>query len=556
MPELYFLRPENPRPSMSLSRTFQRISLTILSITLPVTAFGAQSLTTKDNALVSRGDFLRAVIVELGIPVDMKAVPMETYKPLIPQTYKPYVRIAEDYSAMIAFKKNDASLRTSITRGEAAVILMKLRNMKPSGSKLSFSDVKGIEDAAQLAVEQGWMKPVRTSLFGSARTLTGREAKSILAKLTGTPSTETTPSTKANAQSIKVQYKTQKAIELPQNDLLRTVWQLLNKQYLYNTKIDSKEAGYKAAEAIVNSLNDPYTVFMRPADAKSFQEQFQGEISGIGAQVEYVDNALTVVAPITGSPAEKAGVRAGDRIIKVNGETLANLSLIQAVDKIRGPKGTSVKLTILRNGSELDIDVTRDTVRLPEIDISTQDGIAIVRLVQFGQTTDTQLRALMTQVQTTNPKGLILDLRNNPGGLLHAAEITLSNFLPEGSAVAIIKSASEEFTEVTADKPTIDEDIPMVVLVNKGSASASEIVAGALQDHKRAIIVGEKTFGKGTVQQIIEFSDGSSMKMTIAEWMTPKGRVINKNGTEPDVPVAAGDDTRDMQLLKALDLLR
>ncbi len=553
MPVLYFLPArKNSRRLMHVSRNAQRIGLFFLSLTFPLATFGAQSLNVKDTALVTRGDFLRAVIVELGLPVDTKAVPKETYKPSVPQAYKPYVRIAETYGAMTAFSSSDASLRKPVTRGEAAVIAMKMRNMKPSGSKLSFTDVKGIEDAAQLAVEQGWMKPVRSTLFGTSRNLTGREAKLMLQKLSGNASI----TTKSNATSIKVQYKQQKQIDLPQADLLRTVWQLLNQQYLYHTKIDSKEAGYKAAEALVNSLNDPYTIFMRPADAKNFQEQFQGEVSGIGAQVEYSDNALTVVAPINGSPAQKAGIRAGDRIIKVNGETLANMNLVQAVDKIRGPKGTSVKLTILRDGSEMDIEVTRDTVRLPEIDISSQDGIAIVRIVQFGQTTDTQLRSLMTDVQSKNPKGLILDLRNNPGGLLHAAEITLSNFLPEGSSVAVIKSASEEFTEVTADKPTISEDVPMIVLVNKGSASASEIVAGALQDYKRAIVIGEKTFGKGTVQQIVEFSDGSSMKMTIAEWLTPKGREIDKNGLEPDVPVAAGDGTRDMQLLKALDLLR
>lgn len=541
---------------MNLKRFTSQLALLLSLFVLPATSFGASTLPADAEATVSRGEFLRAAIIELSLPLNAKSVPQGTYTRSIPKALQPYVSAGEKQKALTLFGK-DLGLSKSITRGEAAVLLTALLHLEPTGSAMKFTDITDgtqLERAVRVAVERGWMQPVKSTLFGVDRVLTSKEAKSLLQKASGKTNSDVTPT--AKVPSVTIKYKTAPAVDIPENALLRTIWQLMKQQYLYTDKINDKEAGYKAAEALVNSLGDPYTVFMRPVDAKQFQSQIDGQVSGIGAQVEYHDNALTVISPISGSPAQKAGIKAGDIITEIDGVSLAGMNLVEAVDKVRGPKGTTVTLTIMRNGTEMKIDVTRDTVKLPEIDISMQDGIAIVRLVQFGQTTDTQLRALMSDLAGQNPKGIVLDLRNNPGGLLHAAEITLSNFLPEGSSVAQIKSKTDDFTEVTADKPAFDNDIPMVVLINKGSASASEIVAGALQDYKRAILVGEKSFGKGTVQQIIEFQDGSSVKMTIAEWLTPKGRAINKVGIDPDVPVAAGDGTRDEQLLKALDLLR
>jgi len=542
---------------MSSNRFVHQLSLFLLLISIPLTSFGASAAASAEGATINRGEFLRLAITELALPVTPKALPTGAYTRAIPKALQPYVSVAEKQSALTLFGKN-LILSKSITRGEAAAVLASLLHLEPMGSKMAFSDVKSgsaIERGVRSAVEKGWMKPVRSNLFGADRTLTSKEAKSMLQKASGRQNTEIDPTAQTKVPSVTVKYTTTTK-DIPESALLRTLWQLLNQQYLYTDKINDKDAGYKAAEALVNSVGDPYTVFMRPVDAKQFQTQIDGQVSGIGAQVEYHDNALTVISPISGSPSQKAGVKPSDIIIKVDGVSLAGMTLVEAVDKVRGPKGTTVTLTIMRDGNQIEIKVTRDTVKLPEIDISMQDGIGVVRLVQFGQTTDTQLRSLMADLSAKKPKGIVLDLRNNPGGLLHAAEITVSNFLPEGSAVAIIKSKGQEFTEVTSDKPTIDVDTPMVVLMNKGSASASEIVAGALQDHKRATIIGELSFGKGTVQQIIEFKDGSSVKMTIAEWLTPKGRVINKTGVTPDIPVVAGDGTRDEQLLKALDLLR
>lgn len=546
-----------------MRRFFRSASLLFLTIIIPLHASAAtvsEALTTRDEAAVSRGAFIKAAISVLNVPLESQKSRETTYKRPVPKNLQPYVRSAGSRGALAHFGK-DLKLTSGITRGDALLFLVKLQKLEPSGSKLTtFGDVKtgsDLEDAVRVAIERNWTEPDRLNLFGVKRILNGSEARLLLRKITGETgrNIETGPAGETKVPSIVIQYKKKDIPQLPENDLLRTVWQLLNEQYLYGEKINDKDAAYKAAEALVNSVGDPYTTFMRPADAKNFQEQIDGEMSGIGAQVEYKDNVLTVVSPLSGSPALNAGLKSGDQILQVDGKTLAGLTFVEAVQLVRGPQGSTVTLRVKRDGTEFDVKVTRDIIRLPEIDISYQNEIAIVKLVQFGQTTERELRGHLEKVQTNNPKGIILDLRNNPGGLLHAAEIVVSNFLPKGSGVAVIRSKNEEFTEVTVDGPTIKEDVEMVVLINKGSASASEIVAAALQDAKRATVLGEKSFGKGTVQQIVEFRDGSSMKMTIAEWLSPKKRVINSVGVSPDIEVPSSDG-RDEQLLRAIDMLR
>lgn len=542
----------------TFQRFLQRAAIACVAVAVPLTSSAASvsaALTVKDDANVSRGDFIRAAVITLGLAPGARTSTV-TYTRPVPKALVPYVNTAEKLNALTLFKK-DLALSKAITRGEAVTVLVKLQKLSPVSRTATFSDVtknSEMEAAVRVAVEKEWMQPVRPDFFGAARSLTGLEGKQLLKKVSGSSST-TVEEAGSKLPTFTIKVKQREAAELPKNEMLRAVWQLLNDEYLYNDKLSTDEAGYKAAEALVNSLNDPYTSFMRPADSKQFQETIDGEISGIGAQVEYKDNALTVIAPISGSPAYEAGIKPGDRITAVDGTSLAGSNLVQAVEKIRGPKGTTVKLSIKRDGNDIEISVTRSIVKMPEIDISFQSGVAVVKLVQFGQTTDRQLRDLLADVQLQDPAGIIIDLRNNPGGLLHAAEIVVSNFVPKGSAVAVIKSKTEEFTEVTSDEPTVKADVPVIVLVNKGSASASEIVAGALQDHKRATIMGETTFGKGTVQQIVEFRDGSSLKMTIAEWLTPKKRKINGAGVVPDQVVTSAEG-RDEVLLRAIDMLR
>lgn len=550
------------RPSNAISRAWFFVAVLLVPLSVCAATSVEQALTVPDSASVSRGDFIRASVQVLGIRL-RNDVTLQ-YRRSVPVSLQPYVKTAKSLGAVAQFG-NDLQLSRSITRGEALQLLMHLAGYDPaSASGPAFTDVPASGDlskAVEVAIEKQWMTPASSLSFGVDTSLNGADARSLLqAVVAGMPDPANgQPSTRVRKTipQITIRLKAPTDVRrLPNEDMLRTVWKLLNDQYYYRDKLDEKEAAYKAAEAIVGSLNDPYTEFLRPVTAKAFSNQLGGQITGIGAQVDYKDSTVVIIAPIAGSPAAKAGLKPGDQILSVNGVSVVGIGIGPAVEKIRGPKGTVANLRIRRDGSEMDVSVTRDVVNVPEIDVSYQGTIAVVKLAQFGQTTQEKLRGVMSDIASHHPTGLVLDLRNNPGGFLSAAVTTVSNFLPEGSTVAHIVSSDSDTAEQTEDPPTIDSSVNIAVLINKGSASAAEITAGALQDAKRATIVGETSFGKGTVQQVLDFTDGSELKMTIAEWLTTARRPINHIGVKPDVEVASVDGGRDDQMLKALDLLR
>lgn len=511
-----------------------------------------------ENAIVSRGEFLRSTVILLGFDVEKaKRAKLPFHRP-VPRNLLPYIQIALERGALDAFGGEFLHAK-GITRGEALQVLMALKNLKPREKGISFGDVpKGgkLEAAVQVAVEKGWLDPLRQNVFGVQKVLTGKEAILILQRVQGEATISQKFQKAETAPVIHIRLETVPAAELPKEDILRNVWRIINQLYLFKKeKLKGEDAVYSAIDALVKSLKDPYTIFMRPTPAQEFQTQIQGEVSGIGAQVEFIDGVLVIVAPLPGSPAKKAGLLPGDQILAVGGESLQGLGFIDAVSKVRGPKGSIAKLKIRRNGGELEVSVERDSIRVPEIELSYVKDIAVIKLMQFGQTTEKEFRSLLGKVEEGHPQGVILDVRDNPGGLLHAATIVLSAFLPEGSTVASIAALDGTYNEVTGHPSIINPETRVMVLVNKGSASASEIVAGALQDAKRATVVGETTFGKGTVQQLIDFADQSSLKLTVAEWLTPAGRKIEGKGITPDILVE-GQSDRDDQMLRALDLLR
>lgn len=506
----------------------------------------AQSLDTP----VSRGEFIRATVDTLGVPKDVD-VQLPYMRP-VPLSYKPFVAAAYNRGALAQFG-DDLNPARDITMGEALQIIVHLQKFEPQ--KLSsFTDVPAgseLERAVSVGMERDWVTPARGKRFGPDRVLNGATARLLLRKVTG----EDDVDPDAEGGTTYIRFKTRVREPLPQQDVLQSVWTLLQDQYLRSDKIDANKAAYSAAEAMVQSLDDPYTTFLRPVNAQEFQSRLEGKVTGIGAQVEQRNGLLIIVAPLPQSPAQRAGLQAGDEIVAADGVTMAGLSFVEAVSHVRGEEGTSVRLTIKREGSQFDVHVVRAVINVPEVDVSWQGNIAVVHLVQFGERTERELRSIMQDINDKHPRGVILDIRNNPGGLLDAATVVLSNFLPKGSAVVEIKTRDDAYSEETLDPPTLDAGIPVVVLANKGSASSSEIVAGALQDYARATIVGERTFGKGTVQQVVDFKDGSSLKMTIAEWFTPKHRKIDGVGIAPDFTVTNAD-VRDEQMLRALDILR
>lgn len=338
-------------------------------------------------------------------------------------------------------------------------------------------------------------------------------------------------------------------------------WKLVQDEY-YGEIPAPQTVAYGAIRGALQTLGDPYTSFIEPKIARIIQEDASGQFEGIGALVRMNrDNKLEIVRTFEGSPAQKAGLRAGDLVVKVNGQSIVGYSIYEAIALIRGPAGTSVTLTIERPGERepFEVTVTRARITIPVVEgRMLPENIAYVQLFDFSAQATRQLQEQLKALLAQNPRGLILDLRDNPGGFLDQAIQVADLFLDEG-VVAYERTKDGEERVFRSRSGDIAEKIPMVVLVNAGSASASEIVAGALQDRGRAILVGERTFGKGSVQLSHTLSDGSELRVTVARWFTPNNRAIHGEGLNPDIEVKVepGAETggADPQLQRAVEVL-
>ncbi len=359
-----------------------------------------------------------------------------------------------------------------------------------------------------------------------------------------------------------------------------TVWQKLEKDYYDKTKLDPQKMLNGAISGMVQSLDDPFTVYLPPVQNDNFKQGMAGQFQGIGAELGMKDQKIIVISPLNGSPAQKAGVRAGDFIVAVNKQSTAAMTLSQTVEKIRGEKGTTVELTLLHKDEDKtrDVKIIRDVITVKSVQTWIKKGkeidaieldkkyaeanIAYVSLSQFGDNTNSEWLAAINdmnlKLNKTKVEGIILDLRNNPGGYLTDAVFISSEFVKEGSDVVSEEDAAGK-NVLKANRRGFLTDIPVVVLINKGSASASEIVAGALRDNQRATLVGETSFGKGTIQQAEDLGGGAGIHVTIAKWLTPSGTWVNGEGLKPDIEVKLDPKSpeRDTQLEKAvLELLK
>ncbi|MEY4723057.1 MAG: hypothetical protein RLZZ324_570 [Candidatus Parcubacteria bacterium] len=343
------------------------------------------------------------------------------------------------------------------------------------------------------------------------------------------------------------------------------VWKTVKAKHVYPENTSDKKLFYGAIAGMVGSLGDPYSVYFDPEFAQKFNQQLEGTFDGIGAEIGIKSDTLTVIAPLPGTPAEKAGIKAGDRIYAIDGTDTTGMSTDDAVTRIRGKKGTQVKLLIGRDGLKdpKEIVITRSTIVTQAVKWETKklaDGrkIGVITLSQFNDQVDAKFNQAVKAMLADDVKGIVLDLRNDPGGYLDAAVTVAGEWIHEDTVVI------EKYNDGKQDKyPSKGlarlDGIPTVVLINGGSASASEIVAGALQDDGKALLIGEKSFGKGSVQDYSSFDDGSALKLTVALWYTPKDRSINKAGIEPDVKVGLTTEdfnaNKDPQMSKAMELL-
>ncbi|MBU0614352.1 S41 family peptidase [Patescibacteria group bacterium] len=317
-------------------------------------------------------------------------------------------------------------------------------------------------------------------------------------------------------------------------DLFWDVWTLAQDSYVYGP-VDEVELFYGSIQGMISSLEDPYSVFFDPDQANEFNQELDGSFFGIGAEIGEKDGYIVVVAPLEGSPAEVAGIRSGDRILAVDGNDTYDWSVTETVMHIRGEEGVEVLLTLYREGDDnsFDVSIERKEIVIDSVKWEVRDdGIGVIEVYMFNEDTTPLFKDAVQELLAANVEGIILDLRNNPGGLLTEA-INLAGFWIENDTVVIERIGGEERGFSASGNARL-AGIPTVVLVNGGSASGSEILAGALQDYGMAILIGEQTFGKGSVQEYHEFNDGSALKVTVAEWLTPFGRSINKVGIEPD----------------------
>lgn len=371
------------------------------------------------------------------------------------------------------------------------------------------------------------------------------------------------------------EYKSQKLLFIPQSNNQKNIdfslfwdaWQKIEDKFVDKKKVDQQKMFYGAIKGMVASVDDPYTFFLTPDENKQAKSDLEGKLEGIGAQLGLKEGRIVVISPIKDSPADKAGVRASDFINKVDEASTSNWTLSQAVSKIRGPKGTKVKLTIERGGKESDIVIIRDQIIIDSVVLTFEKNIAVITVSQFGENTNSEWDKAVLQIakkwEDKEIKGLVLDLRGNPGGYLESSVYLASDFFPSGKLIVKQESTTYKNQNYISDKEGRLQKIPLTVLIDKGSASASEILSGSLRDYKRGVLVGEKSFGKGSVQEALDLSKGAGLHVTIAKWILPNGDWINGKGITPDIiienKIKEGDTITpetDLQLQKAIEQIK
>ena len=411
--------------------------------------------------------------------------------------------------------------------------------------EIPYEDVKRNKAVAPLimrALEFDLIKPKDQENVGIYKRITREEAARMIYKM-DLVNLEA-PSKKSSSEINSLDFGLRKII---------SAWELIHSNYVNKDDVDYDKLSDEAISAMTNALGDTYSTYLDETQNTAFSDDLDGEIEGIGAYIGLEEEGVTIITPMEGSPAKKAGVKAGDVVKKVDDTDTEGMGLMEVVNLIKGPKGTKVKIEFDRNGNRVTLEIVRDKININAIEYETKDNgkVMYIKLSTFNQNAAKEFQDVANVITANKDiKGIILDLRNNPGGLLDAAVRILNNLLKPSSAAVHVQYNYFKYTQYTTGGGELT-DYPMVVLVNKGSASASEIVAGALKDYGLATIVGETTFGKGTVQEVNYFTDQTSLKLTVAKWLTPLNHSIQDNGVEADIQAVDNDNTSTDEALNA-----
>lgn len=342
----------------------------------------------------------------------------------------------------------------------------------------------------------------------------------------------------------------------PPDSGLETVnqaWSVITRYYVDPQIVNSSNMSAEAIKGMIAAIDDPYSSYLSPEEFQASRSGFHGTFQGIGATVGIKNDVITIIAPIPGSPADKAGIKPGDAILAINGKSTDGMAVEEAVSLIRGPKGTSVKILLQHAGENFstELEITRDEIRLSSVSFEMKEDIAYIKITHFTEQTDKELIPVMSTIAQNSAAGIIIDLRSNPGGILTTVVDVASHFFKDGVVVSTLDNRGRK-DELSVTKGSITTDLPMVVLTDNYSASGSEVLAGALQDYQRATIAGTRTYGKGSVDRLFELRDGSGIYLTTGRWLTPNGRMIEGQGIDPDIAI---DVTGDAPIQWAIDFL-
>lgn len=519
--------------------------------------------TFKPENFINKSEFLKIAFSDLGFTPNEKTYQTDFKDVPIASWFAPYVQKALEIGA-VSFSKADENFHPGsyINKIEAIRMAFGIEGIAtPYYTNINPTDLFQDVDShawfaylAKAAKANGIISTKNPDYFLPFKSLTRGDAAEMIYQthLTrengGSGGTFTITLQPSPLQGVDA--TTSSLLNNPKFAILLDIWKKANTDFYYKNNVNQDDMVYGAIEGLVDKLGDKFTTFQEPLKAQELANFLQGEFEGIGTSLDIINNKIVILTPIVGSPAEKAGLKSGDIILKINNQAVDNLTLENVLALIKGPAGTSVHLTVSRNGQTFDFDIVRAKITLTSVSSKMINNVAYIRIQQFLNSTPQEFTDAVNTLLQSSPKGFVLDLRGNPGGYLDAAIDVAGHFIAQEKVVTETKTAEGVKTPFNSVGKAELGQKPIVVLMNEGTASAAEILAGALQDDKIATLVGTKSYGKGSVQEIFSYDDNSTLKISIAHWLTPLERDINGIGLIPDIAV---DDNNQAAVQQNLD---